>query len=96
MTFFFFVYFGRYVRNALLHIAKADPAVFSAILLNGSGTFAIEATLKTLFQGKDKEVLLSLLFCRVQYNSLDEHNLKRLLLATNALTWITFRKKAKS
>ena len=48
--------FGRFVRQALLQVAKVNLDVYTSILLSGSGTFATEATLRSIFGHSKKKV----------------------------------------
>jgi len=49
------------VRSALLKIAQVNPKIYTAIPIQGSGTVATEATIRTLF-GRDSGTVINLLF----------------------------------
>ncbi len=48
----------RFIRSKLLEIAAADPDIYTTILLQGSGTFAVEAVFANVF-GKKKDEKVS-------------------------------------
>ena len=48
--------FLRSVRKSLLQIARADPHIYTTILVNGSGTCAAEGTLRTTLGNSKKKV----------------------------------------
>lgn len=40
-----FIKYIEYIRGELLETAESDPKAYTTVLLQGSGTYAIEATL---------------------------------------------------
>ena len=46
------------IQNELLAVAKVKPLTHSTILMQGSGTFSVEATLNTALTSKDKLLLI--------------------------------------
>lgn len=42
-----------YIRTGILELAGCDPKLYTTILLQGSGTYAIEATLHTCVHKKN-------------------------------------------
>lgn len=48
----------RFIRKSILRLGNADKSQFTTILMQGSGTFGIEATLSTVLSRKDKLLIL--------------------------------------
>ena len=46
------------IRTGLLDLAGCDPELYTAVLIQGSGTYAIEATLHTCVDKKKDKYLI--------------------------------------
>lgn len=53
-----FAYLVKFVRNALLQVARVDPDVYTSVLVNGSGTSAAEGTLRTILGDSKKKLII--------------------------------------
>ncbi|RLL43983.1 2-aminoethylphosphonate--pyruvate transaminase [Oceanobacillus piezotolerans] len=47
------------IRAQLLQLAKVDPKDYTAVLMQGSGTFAVEAVMNTTISGSDKALIIT-------------------------------------